>query len=241
MNALKMKYNWISIALIFLAFLVVSDIALAGPGGIIKEAGKTFWGKVFMGGVFLFFAPLITWYLMKRAILIKRTRRFINQIALSDSRFEWMELKTRVTQVFLWVHSAWDQQKMELAEQYVTDWYLQNQQLLLDKWERDGLENKVSDVSIKKITPLYVMQNIKDNSKNRIVVEVEAEMRDFMIDRNSGKIIQGDKRLGTVSTLWSFVWQKNDWQLNLIESSDMDMEYLAEPNKIYALDDGTAA
>jgi len=152
-----------------------------------------------------------------------------------------MDLKDRITQIFLWVHSAWDQKKMLIAEQYVTEWYMQNQQLLLDKWDRDGLENKVSDVVIKKITPLYVMQNIKDVSKNRIVVEIEAEMRDYMVNKNTGKLIQGDKRLGTVSTLWSLVWRHGNWQLNLIEASDMDMEYLAEPNKIYALAEDTAA
>jgi len=241
MNSLKMNKSWSFAVVILLLFLISSDIALAGPGGLIKEAGKTFWGKVIMGGILVVFAPLLTWYLMRRARLVKQTRKLITQIALSDSRFEWMDLKDRITQIFLWVHSAWDQKKMLIAEQYVTEWYMQNQQLLLDKWDRDGLENKVSDVVIKKITPLYVMQNIKDVSKNRIVVEIEAEMRDYMVNKNTGKLIQGDKRLGTVSTLWSLVWRHGNWQLNLIEASDMDMEYLAEPNKIYALAEDTAA
>ncbi len=241
MQSLKTIKTCTSLAIVLLTFFVLSDVAVAGPGGIIKGASQTLWGKIIMGGVLLFFAPLITWYLLKRAILVKKTRQLLKQIALSDSRFEWMELKDRVTQVFLWVHSAWDQKKMDIAGQYVTDWYRQNQQLLLDKWDRDGLENKVSDVAIKKITPLYVAQNIKDDSKNRLVVEIEAEMRDHMITKDTGKITQGDKRLGTVTTIWSFVWQQNNWQLNLIEAGDMDMEYLSEPNKVYALDEGTAA
>ena len=160
--------------LLFWLVLFYSDVAIAGPGGIIKEASKTLWGQIIMVGILLFFAPLIIWYSIKRHILIKRTRKLLQQIALSDNRFEWIELKDRFTQVFYWVHSAWDQQKMALAKDHVSDWYMQNQQFLLDKWEKEGLENKVSNVKIKSITPLYLVQNIKDDNKNRITVEIEA-------------------------------------------------------------------
>jgi len=222
--------------LLFWLVLFYSDVAIAGPGGIIKEASKTLWGQIIMVGILLFFAPLIIWYSIKRHILIKRTRKLLQQIALSDNRFEWIELKDRFTQVFYWVHSAWDQQKMALAKDHVSDWYMQNQQFLLDKWEKEGLENKVSNVKIKSITPLYLVQNIKDDNKNRITVEIEAEMRDFMIDKKTGKVVEGDKKLGDVITIWSFVWQNGDWVLNLIETDDMSMEYLTEKSKVYATD-----
>lgn len=222
--------------LLFWLILFYSDVAIAGPGGIIKEASKTLWGQIVMVGILLFFAPLIIWYSIKRHILIKRTRKLLQQIALSDNRFEWIELKDRLTQVFYWVHTAWDQQKMALAKDHVSDWYMKNQQFLLDKWEKEGLENKVSNVKIKSITPLYLVQNIKDDNKNRITVEIEAEMRDFMIDKNTGKVVEGDKILGDVTTIWSFIWQNGHWVLNLIEADEMSMEYLSEKNKIYATD-----
>ena len=68
------------------------------------------------------------------------------------------------------------------------------------------------------------------------VVEIEAEMRDFMIDKKTGKVVEGDKKLGDVITIWSFVWQNGHWVLNLIETDDMSMEYLTEKSKVYATD-----
>jgi len=118
--------------------------------------------------------------------------------------------------------------------------YIKNQQFLLDKWEKEGVENKVSNVRIKTMTPLYIAQNIKDETKNRISVEIEAEMRDFMIDKKTGKVIEGDKTLGDVTTIWSFVWQDNRWVLNLIEADEMSMDYLTEKNKVYADNSGLA-
>jgi len=226
--------------LILIITILFSETALAGPGGLIKEAGKTFWGQLIMFGLFIFFAPLITWYSLKRRRLIKQTKKLLEKIAQSDPRFEWIELKDRFTQVFYWVHSAWDQQKMAVAEDHVSDWYIKNQQFLLDKWEKEGVENKVSNVRIKTMTPLYIAQNIKDETKNRISVEIEAEMRDFMIDKKTGKVIEGDKTLGDVTTIWSFVWQDNRWVLNLIEADEMSMDYLTEKNKVYADNSGLA-
>ncbi len=223
-----------------MASLFFSDNAIAGPGGIIKEASKTLGGKIIMIGFLLFFLPIIVWYSLKRSILIRRTTKLLEQIAQSDPRFEWMELKDRFTQVFFWVHSAWDQKKMDLAEEQVTDWYLKNQQLLLDKWEKEGLENIVSNVKIKTMTPLYLALNVKNECKNRITVEIEAEMRDFMIHTKSGKVVEGDKTLGTVTTIWSFVWQHDNWMLNLIEADDISMDYLTEKNKVYATNNGLA-
>lgn len=236
MHTIITKRFFTGLASLFFLLFFFSDIAFAGPGGIIKEASNTFWGQIIMFGLLLFFTPLIIWYSVKRHILIKRIKKLLKQIALSDHRFEWMELKDRFTQVFYWVHSAWDQQKMDLAKDHVSDWYMKNQQFLLDKWEKEGLENKVSNVKIKSITPLYIVQNIKDDNKNRITVEIEAEMRDFMINKQTGKVVEGDKKLGNMTTIWSFVWQNDNWVLNLIEADDMSMEYLSEKSKVYAED-----
>ncbi|NOR70158.1 MAG: hypothetical protein GQ532_10800 [Methylomarinum sp.] len=234
MKTLTTKHFFTGLALLLFLLLFFSEAATAGPGGIIKEASKTLWGQIIMFGLLLFFAPLIIWYSIKRHILIKRTKKLLTQIALSDPRFEWIELKDRFTQVFYWVHTAWDQQKMELAQDHVTDWYIKNQQYLLNKWEKEGIENKVSNVKIKSIIPLYIVQNIKDDNKNRMTVEIEAEMRDFMINKKTGKVIEGDKKLGDVTTIWSFVWQDNHWVLNLIEADEMSMDYLTEKSKVYA-------
>lgn len=85
------------------------------------------------------------------------------------------------------------------------------------------------------------MQNRKHPEKNRITVGIDAEMRDYLVDKQTGKVVEGNKPQGEVSTVWSFVWRNNQWMQNLIESDDMEMDYLSEQSVIFAKDDGIAS
>ncbi len=211
--------------------LAIAEPALAGPGGLIKQATNTFWGKMVLLGLVLFFLPLIILNLFKRARLVKKTRQALRELSRQAPHFEWMRLKERISEVFLWVHEAWDQKKMEVSEDFMTSWYMQNQQIILDKWERDGLENIVSDVRLKKITPIYVACDPRDESNDRIVVEINAEMRDYLVDQ-SGKVVTGDKTLGEVTTVWSFVRDEGKWLLSMIEEQETVGSYLEEPDMV---------
>jgi hypothetical protein len=228
--------KFIGIILIVLFFtLFAADQIFAGPGGIIKQAAKTFWGKVVLIGLLIFFAPLIIYMSIKRWFLIRRTRRELRDLEMLAPHFEWMQLKERISDIFVWVHSAWDQKKMELAKDFMTPWYIQNQQLTLDKWERDGLENIVSDVTIKKITPVYVAHDPDDAAKDRIIVEIEAEMRDYLLEKSTGQVVKGDKTLGDVTTVWNLVREGGRWVLSMIEDAGTADDYLREPNKVPAV------
>jgi hypothetical protein len=218
----------IALVLVFLG----TEAVFAGPGGFIKAASKTFWGKVVMAGLIAFFMPLIIWYLVRRRILVRRTQRALRQLGETVPHFEWMQLRDRIAEVFLWVHSAWDLKKMELASDHVTPWYVQNQQLLLEKWEREGLENVVSDVQIKTITPVYVAHSPDAPGRDRVVAEIDAEMRDYLVEKATGKVVRGDKTLGHNETVWSFVRDGDQWVLNRIEASASAMDYLAETDKV---------
>ncbi len=234
LTRIHLKAISISCLLLLIAFALAAEPALAAPGGIIKQAASTFWGKMFFSALLLLFAPLLIWNAVKRKILVTRTRRNLRSIAEVEPQFEWIGFKERVTEVFTWVHSAWDQKKMALANDYMTVWYLQNQQLILDKLGRDGLENVVSDVIIQKITPLYVCCDTQDPSRNRITVEIAAEMRDYLVDKSSQKVVKGDKTLGHLTTVWNFVWSEERWLLSMIEEVDTAMSYLSEPDKVPA-------
>ena len=146
--------------------------------------------------------------------------------------FAWLPLKERLTEVFGWVHSAWDQGKMDLARDYMTEWYARNQQLQLDKWERDGLRNITSDVRIKRMTPLCMSHGSVE--PDRLVVEIEAEMRDYLVEKATDRIAQGDKALGIQTSVWSFVYENGHWLLSNIEPEDTAFEYLQEAGRALA-------
>ena len=227
------RSTWFLVAAAVVALVLLApDPLLAGPGAIVKQAARTTLGKIVFGVLVVVFLPLIVWFMAKRAILVRRTRASLQQLGMRVSHFSWLPLKERITEVFGWVHSAWDRQKMELARGYMTEWYVRNQQLQLDKWERDGLRNVTSDVRIKTITPLYVSHDPASPQEDRVVVEIVAEMRDYVVEAATGQVVQGDKALGELSTIWSFVREDGAWVVANIEADDMVLEYLTMPDRV---------
>ena len=212
--------------------ILFPDPSFAAPGALIKAAAKSFWGKVIFSVLILIFLPLVIWFLIERSILVRRTRRILEKLGASDPRYNWLELKERITQIFIWVHSAWDLKKMDTAAGYVKQWYIENQQLQLNKWKRDGVENIVSDVRIKQITPLYLCRDPSNPEKDRLVLEINAELRDYLVDIATGQVIQGDKTLGELTTVWNFVWEKDRWLLAMIEEAESAEEYLKRRDKV---------
>ncbi len=228
------RWKTVLVACVAVALLVAVavDPAVAGPGGIIKAAARTTWGKVVFGLLVILFLPLIVWYVVKRALLVRRTRKALRELGRQVPYFDWLPLRERISEVFVWVHSAWDQGKMQVACDYMTEWYRMNQQLQLDKWQRDGLKNVTSDVTIKRLTPLHVSYDPAAPQNDRIVVEIDAEMRDYLVESATGQVVKGDKTLGDSTTIWSFVRENGRWVLSNIEPDAMGMEYLSEPNRV---------
>lgn len=212
--------------------LGAADLASAAPGGAIKAVAQSTLGRIVVLLTCLVFLPLIVWFVARRAMLVRRTRLALSALGRRAPHFAWLPLKERLTEVFGWVHSAWDQGKMDLARDYMTEWYARNQQLQLDKWERDGLRNITSDVRIKRMTPLYMSHG--SGEQDRLVVEIEAEMRDYLVEKATDRIAQGDKALGIQTSVWSFVYENGRWLLSNIEPEDTAFEYLQEAGRALA-------
>ncbi len=233
--------RWAIVLVALSAFLIVGlvDPALAGPGGIIQAVGETFWGKVGICVFGLIFSPFIIWYWSKRIRHVKQVRKDMEKLASVYPQYRWLDVRDKTTEIFHFVWSAWSQEKMSLASQHVTHWYWQNQQLTLDQWQRDGVENICRLQSIKNITPLYV-EHIEDNNGNgsRVVLEINANVVDYLQERNGGKKVKGNKKDVELETIWTLAWQDGQWKLNLIEDSSAEFAYFNMPTKAAG---GTAA
>lgn len=216
-------------------FFGVIDPAMAGPGGIIKAAASTFWGKVGMAALIVIFSPYLIWYYTKRHRHIKQVRRDLDLLAGQYPQYNWLDVRDRAGEVYQWVWSAWSQQKMSLASQFTTNWYWQNQQLVLDRWERDGLQNICHASKITAITPLYVEHvEANDGNGSRIVLEINAFVTDYVIEVATGKVVEGDKETGDLETIWTFKRVDGQWLLNQIEENTHEHVYLGMPSVIPA-------
>jgi hypothetical protein len=160
-------------------------------------------------------------------------RKDLEALATVYPQYRWLDVKDKTTEIFTWVWSAWSQEKMSLASEHVTHWYWQNQQLLLDQWQRDGLENVCRLDCITNIVPLYVEHFDEENGNgSRLVLEINAKVTDYLKERATGKVIKGDAKTGDLETIWTLIWQDQKWKLNLIEDSSMELSYLGLPSKL---------
>lgn len=134
-------------ALIIVSLLLLSEPTLAGPGGKIASAAfETFWGRIILGALIIFFLPLILYVLLREKLSERRARKDLRFMVAHSSKFEWLKIQERVKECFFRVHSAWEDEDLSGTTEWMTSWYWQNQQMMhLEKWKKEGLQN-VCDV-----------------------------------------------------------------------------------------------
>lgn len=212
-----------------LALSMFVEPALAGPGGKIASAiAGTFWGKMALLGLFILFLPLIIYAWAVESIAEKRARRDLRFMSSHAKLFDWLNIQQRAKECFLRVHSAWQEEAMAQAADWMTDWYWQNQQLAhLDKWRREGLANVCDVKKIGTIKPLlFVHRNYGQEHEGSIVVlSITAYMKDYLERRSDRKLVEGDKTYKDVETIWSFTLENGVWKVSDIEEAGMSVRY----------------
>lgn len=214
-------------------FLGLVEPVFAGPGGIIKEVAMSFWGKVGLSVLAIIFAPLIIWYMAKRHKHIKLVRSDLDRLAALYPQYRWLDVRDRATEIFLWMWSAWSQQKMSIAADFTTHWFWQNQQLILDQWAAENLQNVCRPEKIISITPLYIEHIEEDNGDGScIVVQIKATVVDYLKNNSTGAIVKGEEKVGDLETIWTLKRQEGEWRLNFIEDGSQEFAYLGLTNKL---------
>ena len=216
-------------SVIIISIFFISEPAFAGPGGkIVKAAFETFWGRVALGVLTVFFLPLITYTLWHEKIAERRARKDLRFMASHSSQFDWLKIQERVKDCFFRVHSGWEDEDLSSVREWMTDWYWQNQQAAhLDRWKKEGLKNICNVKKIKKIRPLLFVHRNQGNEHedSMIVISVEAKMQDYLKNVKTGKVVEGSKRYKRVETIWSLTIDKGMWKVSNIEEEIMSLDY----------------
>ncbi|WP_428623008.1 Tim44 domain-containing protein [Sedimenticola sp.] len=208
---------------------IFAEPALAGPGGKIASAAfETFWGRVILGVLTIVFLPLIAYVLLREKLSEIRARKDLRFMAAYSANFEWLKIQERAKDCFFRVHSGWDNEDLSSVTNWMTDWYWQNQQMVhLDKWKKEGLKNICDVNKITNIKPiLFVHRNQgKEHEDSMIVILIEANMQDYLQNRNTGEIVEGSKKYKEVETVWSFTMENGEWKVSDIEEGSMSLAY----------------
>ncbi len=142
--------------------------------------------------------------------------------------FELLKIQERAKECFFRVHSGWKEENLSGVSAWMTDWYWQNQQLAhLDRWKKEGLVNICDVKKVTNIKPLlFVHRNQgEEHEDSMVVISIEANMKDYLQDRNTGTVVEGSKRYKEVETVWSFTLENGVWKVSDIEEASMSLAY----------------
>ena len=235
--------KWRLLLLVLVVVVVVVALgpaeALAAPGGKIAGAvAKSFGGRVVLGLLFVVFLPLILYVVAREAIASRRARGALRTLRGLNPAFDWMTLHDRVVECFTRVHAAWRKEDMAQASAWMTDWYWQNQQLAhLDRWAEQGLVNQCTVKSVGHVKPLHVAcrNGEGDFAGSRVVVSVTANMEDYLQERASGKIVEGERGYKDVEWVWTLELFQGVWRVARIEEGALSLTYASMPNELPAV------
>jgi hypothetical protein len=209
----------------------------AGPGGqIAKAVFTTFWGKILLLILFLLFLPFILYSSVRQYFKVRSTMKTLRQLGARDRNFDWLTMKNRLTDVFTRTHRAWSMEDMGEVSAFCTSWYWQNQQIVhLDRWKSQGLINKSQLNKINSMEPIFVRHSgAPDGEGSIVVVDFKANAEDYLINRESGMIVEGKKGFQNIETLWTFQLKEGKWLLENIEQIDFWSMYIKMPNEVPA-------
>lgn len=223
-------WNKILTILVF-SILFFPAFVFAGPGGKIASAVfDTFWGKVILIALVIFFSPLIIYVLLKQHRAKKRVLSDLQIVARVSPDFDWIKLRKRILDCFYRVHAAWEKSDVSEASEWMTDWYWRNQQMVyLDRWERDGLVNICEVEQISYVKP--IMFSFRGDEGNpgegsELAVLISAIMKDYLERKSDGKLVEGSRKKKDVERIWSFTYESGKWVVSNIEEDSNSLEYI---------------
>lgn len=224
--------SWLGAGLILLALLLLmAEPALAAPGGkIVSGFAKTWWGKSIMAVLGVVLIPFSIWAYRKEQRAMKLAHAQLETLGQDYPEFDWMRIKQRATECYQRVHEAWGHQDLERADEWMTSWYWQNQQLVsIEGWARDGLENVCRIKKIGSVKPVYVhfAPGGENAEGSQVVVSITATIEDYLKERATQKIVEGKKGFSEETHLYTLELSHGVWRVSNIESDDVLWDYLA--------------
>jgi hypothetical protein len=217
------------------AFVFIQP-AYGGPGGqIAKVLANTFWGKMVLSLLSLILLPVGIYMYIKQKLAERRAYKDLRFMAQYDPNFEWLWAKQRILDCFYRVHSAWKEEDVSGSCEYLTDWYWQNQQLVhLDRWHREGLRNVCDIKKILSIRPLLFIHRNDDvaHEGSLLVVSITAKMKDYLIQRETNKLFEGDPKFKNYESIWSFTLTEGQWRVSNIEAVGCEFDYIFQVKNV---------
>jgi cell division protein FtsL len=227
--------KWIILVLIILLIFIDTDIALAGPGGVIvKGLFKTTIGKIILLLLTIVFAPLIIYMQLREYFEVRKNRKILLKAGRLNRDFNWLNLDKNVKNIFNEVYEAWDDGNLEVASSHISPWYWQNQQKVhLDRWEKQNLKNHCSVKTIRSVKPVYLeLSDENDLEGSRIAFIIDAIISDYLVDKDTKKVVEGSRKYGDEKKIWIMEYSNGKWLLDNIDVGESSLAYAKLENMV---------
>jgi predicted lipid-binding transport protein (Tim44 family) len=156
-----------------------------------------------------------------RADTARRERRVqlaAAEAAEDDPAFAPDVVKPAAAALFMEIQGAWDTGNRQTLQRLVAPKLLAEWEHRLDDFQRRGWRNRVEPIGTPSVE--YVgLSNRAGNGGDRVVVRIEAKIRDYVVDHN-GKHIKSEGQLSETRRLrefWTLRRRGNRWILGSIE------------------------
>ena len=217
------------VVLLTMFFLLQATMILASPGGkIVKEIFDTPLGKLGAVLLLIIFFPWIIRNKIRTRKSVNSTKKNLERLSqVNHELFDEINLKNRMTDIFTRVHKAWSEEDLDSCEEFMTNWYQQNQQTVyIDDWKARGMRNICNIKEIGSIKPIYLrLSNHQGFEGSRVMYLIEANMEDYLVSTKDSSIIEGKKGYNDVRTVWTIKIEDGKWKVDNIEQSEALFEY----------------
>lgn len=229
------KKHLILFTLLIVAVIFMVEPAYAGPGGYIaKGIFKTWWGKLLMIALAIILLPLILYIKFREYFAVKKNKQILLKLSRINPDFAWSKLEKNARNVFSRVYLAWSNENMDEVSNYVSNWYWQNQQLVvLDEWKRNNLQNICKLQEIGKIKPLHLEITDNDHLEGSIIVfSITANIEDYLVNRETGQLVSGRKGYQDEERIWFLLYTEGNWILDDIRDGSFSLSFAKLQNVI---------
>ena len=208
-------------------------IPVGGGGGL-------FLFLVVLAVIFFVLPRLMTWWRRQQSAGVASRRRVSQrerqvklaaaEAAEDDSAFEPEQVRSQAASLFLEIQAAWDARDRARLRELVAPELLVEWERRLDDFDRKGWRNRVQPLGEPSIE--YVgLTNRGDDRADRVVVRVEARLRDYVEDTRGQRLGRIDAAGDTtrVREFWTLAkGQDGRWLLQSIEQGAEGAHRLSE-------------
>ncbi|MGH7241751.1 MAG: TIM44-like domain-containing protein, partial [Candidatus Saccharimonadales bacterium] len=146
----------------------------------------------------------------------KKTKAALMAAAAQDGAWDEAKLTARASDVFMQFQKDWSDFDTEAMKAYMTPSYQYHNALMLYSLQLAGRRNIVGNPQLNQVTVVGV-DDSSDNSKDTVVIGIQAQAHDQLIDTSDNKTLFTDNHPFT--EFWLFQRDTDGWRLDGIQQA----------------------